>query len=1705
MPEKAGKESMDERETGGSMNGHLAPHQGSAKDTSSSLVPLREEQLAYDIYRSISSTSDTSVSQSHDKNSHRSGSIAPNDDDGEVMGNQFSFLVRKHDFQQSRYRNAAEEEADKRLRTASDEDIADEVAASEHPSNNQRRTEAPSDRPPVAEENSTPPKSNSKFKTQDFVKSIKKRVTRPKKTKTKHDEDKTETIKDGNIASRLIGQLCLGSVGMSLLASCLLEDETGISRVPLLLSLVGYTITDISPSTYTKNRKFRFDLVYGVGPQKMKWLVNKSLKDLLYMHLRIKIDSYVDGVKGKSFPKFPSPNWRTGDLRGNRQKHRRQKSIAHGTALSDGTNQGTANDAALLSENDRDVHSIVSGHTFRDIIRPRRSVSSADDVEHDRLKQLRNAEFVDDLYQYFADLIVHVALRAQLNRIFQFFELSPISSLLSYETGYIGKQGLVHIGGSTSSQGWRVGHLNASDVKGMIDRRSAKWFLVRNTYVMYVKNINSTSPLDVFLVDPEFTITTQAEHHNDDEESDYDDSSVMQQKLAANSSHADESKVSPFLHLKITLRNAERKLVLIPKSRSEQHAWYNSLQEMKNSTQWSLPNRFNSFAPVRENCFAQWFVDGRDHMWAVSAALEMAKDVIFIHDWWLSPQLYLRRPASGNQQWRIDRLLQRKAQQGVKIYIIVYRNVGNFTPIDSLYTKHLLLSLSEENIHVIRSPNQLLQNTYFWAHHEKLCIVDQSVAFVGGIDLCYGRWDTPEHVLTDDSGVGFSTLDDDSRSTVEKVLRFQTFPGKDYSNPRVKDFSALDKPYESMYDRDKTPRMPWHDVHMMTTGKVARDLSRHFVQRWNYLIRQKRPSRLTPLLVPPPDMSDQEAKALGYEGTCEVQLLRSSGSWSLGLKETEHSIQNAYLKIIETSEHFVYIENQFFVTSCFIEGTEIKNRVGDALVERIIRAYNENEPWKAIIVIPLMPGFQSEVDESDGSSVRVIMQCQYMSISKGKSSIFAKLRKYGIDPTQYIQFFSLRKWGRIGPDRLLVTEQLYIHAKTIIVDDKIALIGSANINERSMRGSRDSEVAAIVRDSATVQTTMNGKPYVAAKFAHSLRMRLMREHLGIDIDILDIVERRFKRFEDFAETSEGLAAATNDFEHRKHAVLSAMVELASRDILDEPSGTRRWKEHQRHKDRHDIAEPLEIGSNEEQNKWEEPKVDQTGVMPLPTTFNNRTGAFEANKGIRDRKKHSFDPRVQHNEEHFKDVQGEGIDKFKTKLARKTRLTCSKFVKNLAHRAMDENPHEVFLPDIENVVNFLEEDDALVNGLMDAESEIEVQERNKERWRLLKTLSYLQRVAAKQKKQGDVESARNNTSSGVETFPAKEAESADSTTAGNGNADFTTTQLASDAQDDEKGDAAEGDSDQVPTILNEEIPVVTLNDSELRDTINGLSSRPEYKNRKYVDPYGFLDPVCDEFFDDIWRENSARNTKIFRMVFHSQPDSMVSSWKDYKLYSKLQKAFLATQQKEARAKRYKHGSYTVNYNDESELESEDEEEESPKRKEKPGMTPTINARQFDEGGGILGDVPPRPIPEARSSSRSFKKSFRASRHKTEAPPELADDLQEMRRDRADTVDTAGSSGLYPLSKEDDRANNHTSPKSSESSGEPIIRRKRAGTAALRKKAQRGELIYQRETAEKLLNETQGHLVDFPTEWLLRELESGNWFYNTDRLPPLEIYS
>jgi phosphatidylserine/phosphatidylglycerophosphate/cardiolipin synthase-like enzyme len=90
-----------------------------------------------------------------------------------------------------------------------------------------------------------------------------------------------------------------------------------------------------------------------------------------------------------------------------------------------------------------------------------------------------------------------------------------------------------------------------------------------------------------------------------------------------------------------------------------------------------------------------------------------------------------------------------------------------------------------------------IDSVQLWSHHEKVVVVDNEYAAIGGLDLCFGRWDTHSHPLADVHPTDFS-----------KTL----FPGQDYNNARVMDFKEVGDYVSNALSIQDVPRMPWHDV-----------------------------------------------------------------------------------------------------------------------------------------------------------------------------------------------------------------------------------------------------------------------------------------------------------------------------------------------------------------------------------------------------------------------------------------------------------------------------------------------------------------------------------------------------------------------------------------------------------------------------------------------------------------------------------------------------------------------------------------------------------------------------------------------------------------------------------------------------------------------------------------------------------------------------
>lgn len=1004
-------------------------------------------------------------------------------------------------------------------------------------------------------------------------------------------------------------------------------------------------------------------------------------------------------------------------------------------------------------------------------------------------------------------------------------------------------------------------------------------------------------------------------------------------------------------------------------------------------------------------------------------------------------------------------MLQKKAQEGVKIFVIVYRNIGAAVPIDSSYTKYSLLDL-HPNVFVQRSPNQIRQNTFFWAHHEKILVVDHVVAFVGGIDLCFGRWDTPQHSLRDDRPTGFDDMKGDPDN-------FQLWPGKDYSNPRVQDFYALDKPYEEMYDRAKVPRMGWHDISMQLVGQPARDLTRHFVQRWNYLLRQRKPSRPTPVLLPPPDFTEEELQSLGIEGTCEIQILRSSCAWSMGTPNlVEHSIMNAYLKAIEKSDHFVYIENQFFITSCEWEGTKIENSIGDALVERIIRAHKNEEDWRAIVVIPLMPGFQNSVDSQDGTSIRLIMQCQYRSISRGSSSIFGKLREQNIEPEDYIQFYGLRNWGKIGPEDALVTEQLYIHAKCMVVDDRIAIIGSANINERSMLGNRDSEVAAIVRDTDTIMSTMAGNPYRVGKFPHSLRLRLMREHLGIDVDEIMSEERR--------KEVEVWEKEMNQWSSEAEAHLG---ESSEHGFADGHEGDHESEAGEGNTPRASMsASGIQLPSSLKQEAVQRSE----GLL----SFNHDVDWEQENSPfIKSKKKISNDARISENPKHKEDVGGEGADKMKAR-------------EDLKKKGKDGKGRFSF------------------RG-----------RKNEEEDKKGKGKSGFTRNSLPPWETRSVTTPNSNGLSPPGTSQGQQMgrPRADTATTTASSASRTT-DVTTDATSETEGydglppqpsTGRRNSADLGLPLPSQLPPLPRTNDFDIggpplhRPSTSSATREnilPEM-TVPHVEPDMFIDPLNDTFYLDVWHTCAMNNTKIFRDVFRCMPDNEVKTWKEYKEYATYQERFAQSMsvdkgkvRREAPGKSGPPGTSASNAGGHGLFSSIGETLNEKKDHSHPGEGPGEGGNQSNndswgslnnrEKGGDNFSFVEKPGSPNSQESISFVHQPPVSRGNDRAndsrpPPSRGNDGRPFSASTQTTL-AADSGAAGPTLNV-----------------QPSVRRRRRNTRSSRREFHATDDLLDKETAEMMLERVQGHLVVWPYDWLIKAEDAGNWLYSIDQLAPIEI--
>jgi len=499
-------------------------------------------------------------------------------------------------------------------------------------------------------------------------------------------------------------------------------------------------------------------------------------------------------------------------------------------------------------------------------------------------------------------------------------------------------------------------------------------------------------------------------------------------------------------------------------------------------------------------------------------AINNAKEFIFVAGWSVWTELSLIR---DNEEWKnashLGNLLKRKANEGVTVAVIVWDDQSSWnTPyIGDLLEKGMMMTHDEATYKffnksdsrvkcfkqsrepksdlsgngggvggggilstlggglqsVMGAINKEVAPRLLYTHHQKTVVVDdpnmgQIVAFVGGLDLTQGRFDSPEFPI-------FKTL----RSFHSGDFRNKCYPG---------------------VTEETGPREPWHDIHSQLRGPAALQVMENFLERywrcegsrdvndhvtrtiWDALGRFNRP------ISAPNAWNIQTFRSISTESAKFLKQDRMALLTSHKGELIDDGILRAYVHAIQNAEAFIYIENQYFLGSSYSWSKGVSERATHVIpmeiVQKIVAKIAKGQDFVCYVLIPMFPE-----GDPNGTAGQEILLYQHRTVD----SMYRRITKaiHAHQPTgsrrlatDYLKFFCLAKQecqaetngvfeGQFAPKapldpasnpavlRKTLRHPVYVHSKMMIVDDDYIIVGSANINQRSMDGNRDSEIA----------------------------------------------------------------------------------------------------------------------------------------------------------------------------------------------------------------------------------------------------------------------------------------------------------------------------------------------------------------------------------------------------------------------------------------------------------------------------------------------------------------------------------------------------------------------------------------------------------------------------------------------------------------------
>ena len=276
------------------------------------------------------------------------------------------------------------------------------------------------------------------------------------------------------------------------------------------------------------------------------------------------------------------------------------------------------------------------------------------------------------------------------------------------------------------------------------------------------------------------------------------------------------------------------------------------------------------------------------------------------------------------------------------------------------------------------------------SHHQKIVVIDDCIAFCGGIDMTLSRWDTRAHA--------------------------------DTAGERI--------------DPDGCSYMAWHDATTAIEGAAARALGVLCRDRWHRAggapvraieaVHDCWPACLTP------DFTDTR-----------VAIARTEPE--MPDAEPIHEIEALYLDLIAAARHHIYAESQYFAS----------RRVAEAIAKRL----GEADGPEIVIINPA---------RADG-------WLEQQAMDTARARLFAALKQRDLHDRLRI-YHPVTRSG----------EDIYVHAKVLVIDDRVLRVGSSNFNNRSLGLDTECDVAI----AATTDET-------AVRIA-GIRNGLIAEHLGTD-------------------------------------------------------------------------------------------------------------------------------------------------------------------------------------------------------------------------------------------------------------------------------------------------------------------------------------------------------------------------------------------------------------------------------------------------------------------------------------------------------------------------------------------------------------------------------------------------------------------------------